>query len=98
MWLSTESHAGLRVGEADGGRSGMSDHSYGYNGALNEPRPVVVWVWCCDVKQWCSPSPKGSVAELAERQPSSGVTGVRSLPAAPSRCGRVTSVLSSLVG
>ena len=41
---------------------------------------------------------KGSVAELAERQLPSGVTGVRSLPAAPSRCGRVTSVLNSLVG
>jgi hypothetical protein len=30
---------------------------------------------------------QGSVAELAERQPSLGVTWVRSLPAAPSRCG-----------
>ncbi len=29
---------------------------------------------------------KGSVAEMAERQPPSGETGVRSLPAAPSRC------------
>ena len=29
-----------------------------------------------------------SVALLAERQPSSGVMWVRSLPAAPSRCGR----------
>ena len=41
---------------------------------------------------------KGSVAEMAERQPPSGETGGRSLPAAPSRCGRVTSVLNSLVG
>ncbi len=41
---------------------------------------------------------QGSVAEMAERQPPSGETGVRSLPAAPSSCGRVTSVLNSLVG
>jgi hypothetical protein len=41
---------------------------------------------------------KGSVAEWAERQPSSGVTGVQSLPAAPSRCGCVTLVRNSLVG
>ncbi len=40
---------------------------------------------------------EGSVAELAERQLPSGVTGVRSLLAAPSRCGHVTSVLNSLV-
>ncbi len=39
-----------------------------------------------------------SVAEMAERQTSSGATGVRSLPAAPLKCGRVTSVLNSLVG
>ncbi len=41
---------------------------------------------------------EGSVAEMAERQPPSGETGVRSLPAAPSRFGRVTSVLNRLVG
>ncbi len=39
---------------------------------------------------------EGSVAEMAEQL--SGVTGVRSLLATPSRCGRVTSVLNSLVG
>ena len=41
---------------------------------------------------------QGSVARLAEQQLPSGVTGVRSLPAAPLRCGCVISVLNSLVG
>ena len=41
---------------------------------------------------------EGSVAELAEQQLPSGVTQVRSLLAAPLRCGSVTSVLNSLVG
>jgi hypothetical protein len=39
----------------------------------------------CPPRRLCAS--KGSVAWLAERQSSSGVTWVRSLPAAPSRCG-----------
>ena len=38
------------------------------------------------------------VAEMEERRPPTRETGVRSLPAVPSRCGRMTSVLNSLVG